>query len=869
MLKLEGISKIYKSGEADVVALNDVNISFRSNEFVSILGPSGCGKTTMLNIIGGLDRYSSGDLSIKGRSTKGYKSSDWDAYRNHSIGFIFQSYNLIPHQTVLQNVELALTISGVSSKKRKQMAIDALKEVGLEEHINKRPNQLSGGQMQRVAIARALINNPEIVLADEPTGALDSKSSIQIMDILKKIANDRLVIMVTHNPDLASEYSTRIVKLFDGKIVDDTNPFDGQKSSDSEESQKKKTKGASMSFFTAVALSLNNLFTKKTRTILTSFAGSIGIIGISLILSMQNGVEAYITRVEEDTLSSYPIVVEETNTDFSDTITTLMGEKEIKHSIDDKKVYSNDIISKMMTGALNGTKKNDLTAFKSYIEKNKNKIKGYTSDIKYSYKTVMNIYNTNGYKVNPNNLFDASPMGSGASQSNSIGSGSSNGMSNMAVWTELIDNKDLLEKQYEIYGKMPTNYDEIVLIVDKNNEISDYTLYTLGLKDIDDFRKIAEKAKSGEKLDDPKQTIYKYNDLIGMEFKLLLNSDMYVKNENGTYSDQSAYQPYINQKLDDAISLKIVGIFKPSKDNKTSRNFGKIGYTGALMKTLIEKNNASEIVKYQKENPEIDIFTGLKFKSITDYTVDDIIEYVRVNTPDKITDTMQYIAMQRQQGVPDQEIVKTLGSNIETSSYEDNLLKMGVSDLDMPSSISFYPKDFQSKDKINDFIETYNKSKAKDEKIEYTDYVGLLMSGVTTIINAISYILIAFVSVSLIVSSIMIGIITYISVLERTKEIGILRAMGASKRNISNVFNAETLIIGLVSGLMGIGITILLLIPINFVIKSLTSIGGLAVLPFGGAVALIVISVLLTVISGLIPSSIAAKKDPVIALRTE
>ena len=869
MLKLEGISKIYKSGEADVVALNDVNISFRSNEFVSILGPSGCGKTTMLNIIGGLDRYSSGDLSIKGRSTKGYKSSDWDAYRNHSIGFIFQSYNLIPHQTVLQNVELALTISGVSSKKRKQMAIDALKEVGLEEHINKRPNQLSGGQMQRVAIARALINNPEIVLADEPTGALDSKSSIQIMDILKKIANDRLVIMVTHNPDLASEYSTRIVKLFDGKIVDDTNPFDGQKSSDSEESQKKKTKGASMSFFTAVALSLNNLFTKKTRTILTSFAGSIGIIGISLILSMQNGVEAYITRVEEDTLSSYPIVVEETNTDFSDTITTLMGEKEIKHSIDDKKVYSNDIIAKMMTGALNGTKKNDLTAFKSYIEKNKNKIKGYTSDIKYSYKTVMNIYNTNGYKVNPNNLFDASPMGSGASQSNSISSGSSNGMSNMAVWTELIDNKDLLEKQYEIYGKMPTNYDEIVLIVDKNNEISDYTLYTLGLKDIDDFRKIAEKAKSGEKLDDPKQTIYKYNDLIGMEFKLLLNSDLYVKNENGTYSDQSAYQPYINQKLDDAMSLKIVGIFKPSKDNKTSRNFGKIGYTSALMKTLIEKNNASEIVKYQKENPEIDIFTGLKFKSITDYTVDDIIEYVRVNTPDKITDTMQYIAMQRQQGVPDQEIVKTLGSNIETSSYEDNLLKMGVSDLDMPSSISFYPKDFQSKDKINDFIETYNKSKAKDEKIEYTDYVGLLMSGVTTIINAISYILIAFVSVSLIVSSIMIGIITYISVLERTKEIGILRAMGASKRNISNVFNAETLIIGLVSGLMGIGITILLLIPINFVIKSLTSIGGLAVLPFGGAVALIVISVLLTVISGLIPSKIAANKDPVIALRTE
>lgn len=871
MLFLDNISKVYKSSANEVVALDKVSIAFRKNEFVSILGPSGCGKTTMLNIIGGLDRYSDGNLLIKGKSTKKYKSSDWDTYRNHSIGFIFQSYNLIPHQSVLKNVELALTIAGISSKVRKQKALEALKQVGLEEQAYKKPNQLSGGQMQRVAIARALVNDPEIVLADEPTGALDSKSSIQIMEILKNIASDRLVIMVTHNPELAEQYSTRIVKLFDGKIVDDSDPYTEEPVPEITEKgvkREKKQKGASMSFLTAVSLSLNNLFTKKARTVLTAFAGSIGIIGISLILSMQNGVEAYITRVEEDTLSNYPIIVQETSTDLSETITALMGEKTINHSTDDRNIYSNDIIAKMMTSALNGMKQNNLNSFKKYIDANKEELKEYTSDIKFSYKTVLNIYNSDGYKVSPNNLFESSPAFSNTGRQSNM-SNSSYGFGNMDVWTELIDNKELLSKQYEVDGHLPENFNEIVLIVDKNNEISDYSLYTLGLKNIEDFTEIVEKSKAGEEIEEPKQVVYKYDDILGMEFKLLLNSDLFKKETNGLYTDQSDYQPFINTKLNEAISLKIVGILKPTEDNNTSSNYGKIGYTSALMKTLIDKNNNSEIVKYQKENPNIDIFTGMEFKKASDFTLSDLLNYIKTTQPERFEEVSRYVQAQKQQNIPDEEIIKTLSTTIKTSSYEDNLLKMGVSDIEYPSAIQFYPKDFQSKDKINDFIKDYNKGKEKNEKIEFTDYVGLLMSSVTTIINAISYILIAFVSVSLIVSSIMIGIITYISVLERTKEIGILRAMGASKRNISNVFNAETLIIGFVSGLLGIGLTLLLLIPINYIILSLTDIGGLAVLPFGGAITLIIISVLLTVISGLIPSKIAANKDPVIALRSE
>ncbi len=855
------------------MALNDVSIKFRKSEFVSVLGPSGCGKTTMLNIIGGLDRYSEGDLSIKNISTKNYKSRDWDTYRNHSIGFVFQSYNLIPHQTVLQNVELALTISGVSAKQRKALATEALEKVGLKEQCNKKPNQMSGGQMQRVAIARALVNNPEIVLADEPTGALDSESSVQIMEILKEIAKDRLVVMVTHNPELAEKYSTRIVKLFDGKIVDDSNPYIEDISEDNIDDKvtnSKKAKKSSMSFGTAISLSLKNLFTKKARTILTSFAGSIGIIGISLILSMQNGVEAYITRVEEDTLSSYPITIEDTNMDFSETITAMMGEKDIKHDTDDKTIYSNDIMTKMFTGTVNGMKANDLESYKKHIDKNKKKLDEYTTDIKYSYQTELNVYNKNGQIIKPETLFSQMP---GSNRSNTTSGSSSNGgasrMSNMNVWTELLDNPELLKKQYEVYGSMPKKYNEIVLMVDKNNEISDYTLYLLGLKDFNEVLEIIKKAQTGEKIEEPKQTTYSFDEIIGTEFKMLLNSDYFEKNSNGTYTDKRDSQLYIDKKLKTATKLKIVGILKPSEDNNSSSNYGKIGYRKDLMTTLINKVNNSQIVKDQQAKPDVDIFTGMPFVDPTELKLESLLQFAKGLGNDKYNEILTYIQTLKAQNVPEEEIVKKLAGTMQLPSLEGNLSSMGVSDLSKPSNINIFPKDFESKDKINEFIDKYNKSKSKEDKIEYTDYVGLLMSSVTTIINAISYILIAFVSISLVVSSIMIGIITYISVLERTKEIGILRAMGASKRDVSNVFNAETLIIGFASGIFGIAITLLLLIPINAIIKSLTDIGGLAVLPLGGAIALIVISMVLTVIAGLIPSRLAAKKDPVISLRTE
>ncbi len=862
MLELKNITKNYITGDTTVTALNGISVEFRKSEFVSILGPSGCGKTTLLNIIGGLDRYTDGDLIIKSKSTKEYKDRDWDSYRNHSIGFVFQSYNLIPHQTVLQNVELALTISGIGSKKRKQMAKDALERVGLGDQLNKKPNQMSGGQMQRVAIARALVNNPEIVLADEPTGALDSETSVQIMELLKEIASDRLVIMVTHNPELAEKYSTRIIKLFDGKITDDSNPYTSEETAVSNVNTKQK--GTSMSFATALSLSLKNLFTKKARTILTSFAGSIGIIGIALILSLSSGVDAYINRVEEDTLSSYPITIEEKNMDFSETLSSFMGDKDKNNKKEKNTIYSNDIMAKMMTGAMNGLKSNDLKSFKKYIEKNNSELKEYTSDIKYSYKTQLNIYTEDGYQVNPSTIVSQMFPNSQQNQSQSA-----NAFSNTDVWNELIDNPELLKKQYDVYGKMPTEYNEVVLIVDKNSEISDYTLYSLGIKDPNELSELAKKAKEGEKLEDPKQTKYSYDEFMNLKFKLLVNSELYKKNDNGIYEDHSQDKLYILDKLKTAVDIKIVGILKPSENNKSSNNSGVIGYTSKLMTTLIDKINDSEVVKYQKENKDTDIFTGAPFKSVSDYTLNDIYAYIGTLEADKQAQTAQYIAEMQKQGVPESEIVKSLSSNIKTATLEENLLKLGVSDLDVPSRINIYPKDFESKDKINEFIKNYNKKLEKDEQIEFTDYVGLLMSSVTTIINAITYILIAFVSISLVVSSIMIGIITYISVLERTKEIGILRAMGASKRDVSNVFNAETFIIGLTSGVIGIGITALLLIPINIIIKAVTDIAGLAVLPPAGAIVLIIISMVLTLVAGLIPSRLAAKKDPVISLRSE
>lgn len=866
MLELKNITKIYRAGDSVVTALDGVSIAFRDNEFVSVLGPSGCGKTTMLNIIGGLDRYESGDLIISGVSTKKYRDRDWDTYRNHTIGFVFQNYNLIPHQSVLKNVELALTLSGVGRAERRKRAAEALESVGLGDQINKKPNQMSGGQMQRVAIARALVNNPKVLLADEPTGALDSETSVQIMDLLKEIAKDRLVIMVTHNPELAEKYSTRIVNLLDGKITGDTNPFEPVY----EEQQVKKTKKPSMSWLTAFSLSLNNLLTKKARTILTAFAGSIGIIGIALILSLSNGVNAYINRVEEDTLSSYPIMIEQSGTNIGDIISELMDSNNPKEDRDQNRIYSNNIMTDMMTSMINGSSENNLKLFKEYIDKDKSKIKEYSSDIKYSFKTTLNIYTPEGYKVNPSNVFEdlGFTRGNNPYVANS-------GFNNSDVWQELLDNKELLEKQYEVLaGKMPQSSDEVVVIVDKNNQISDYTLYCLGLKDAEELKEMIKKAQVGEKLEKTKETSYTFDEILKLRFKLLLNTDYFKQNELGNYDDMSEDDLYIQTALDNSRELKVVGILKAQSDSASNTSSsGSVGYLSSLMTELIDEVNKAEIVSKQKENPETDVFTGFPFATDKEYTMDDLKAYIATLPGEAQAQFNGYIASMQAEGLNEKQIVSKfetyLKAGTSNATYEGNLEKLGVSDINDPSRISIYPKDFNSKENISDIIDDYNKGVKEKDRITYTDYIGLMLSSVTTIINAISYILIAFVSISLVVSSIMIGIITYISVLERTKEIGILRAMGASKRDVSNVFNAETIIIGLFAGAIGIGVTLLLLIPINAIIAAITDIAGLAVLPTSGGIILVVISMLLTFIAGLIPSRLAAKKDPVIALRTE
>lgn len=869
MLKLVDIVKNYSMGDNSVEALKGINITFRNNEFVSILGPSGCGKTTLLNIIGGLDRYTTGDLIISGRSTKEYKDADWDTYRNHTIGFIFQSYNLIPHQSVLSNVELALTLSGVSRAERKKRAVEALKKVGLGDQLNKKPNQMSGGQMQRVAIARALVNDPDILLADEPTGALDSETSVQIMNLLKEIASDRLVIMVTHNPKLASQYSTRIVRLFDGKITDDTNPYNEEQENPHLTKQKK----PSMSFITAFSLSINNLLTKKARTFLTSFAGSIGIIGIALILSLSSGVQAYINRVEEDTLSSYPITIEQSGTDVSELIISLTSEAESGNKVyEADKIYSQNIMTDMITSMVNGSSSNDLKSFKSYIENGGGNIKDYSSDIKYSYSTVMNIYTQNGTRVNPSEVFEK--LGFSSSSESPMGMKGPSAVSNTSVWQELLDNKELLEKQYDVIaGRMPENYNEVVVIVGENNEISDYTLYTLGLKDSNELSDILKKATAGEKIEKQEQTSYTYDEILSLSFKLLLNTDYYKDNGNGTWSDMSEDNLYLLDKISAAEEVKVVGILRADSDSAAkSMASGTVGYLSSLMTHLVTKVNDSEIVKQQIENPEIDVLSGLAF-SKDEYIMEDLRAYIASLPSEQQVQFDAYISQMSAQGMTDSQIVEKFSSYLKasqsTSTYEDNLALFGVADLDEPSSISIYPKDFESKEAISGIIDDYNKENDENKKITYTDYIGLMLSSVTTIINAISYILIAFVSISLVVSSIMIGIITYISVLERTKEIGILRAMGASKHDISSVFNAETLIVGFSAGIIGIGITLLLLIPINAIIEHITGIAGIAVLPAAGGIILVAISMLLTFIAGLIPSRIAAKKDPVTALRTE
>lgn len=870
MLKLENIKKDYITGDTAVHALKGVSVEFRKSEFVSILGQSGCGKTTLLNIIGGLDRYTSGELYIGGRATSDFRDRDWDNYRNHSVGFIFQSYNLIPHQSVLSNVELALTLTGVPRAERRRRAAEALEKVGLADQINKKPNEMSGGQMQRVAIARALVNDPEILLADEPTGALDSETSVQIMELLKEISKDRLVIMVTHNPELAKQYSTRIIRLLDGNITDDTMPYSGD---EEEKTEKKSGRRPSMSFLTALSLSLNNLMTKKARTFLTAFAGSIGIIGIALILSLSNGVNAYIARVEEETLSSYPITIEQAGMDVSQLVSDLMGKNEPGGDREDGRIYSNNIMTEMMSTMVNGISANNLSELKKHIEKTSS-FSDNTSEIEYKYSTVMNIYDEKGNRVNPNTVFSTVfPEGQSSGSGNMQMSSS---FSNTEVWTRLFENKEFLKKQYDVIaGRMPEKYNEIVLAVDKNNQISDYALYSLGLKDSAELEEMMKKAQAGEKIEPTAEVSYTYDDILGLKFKLLCNTDYFEKNADGTWDDKTEDSLYVSSKLNTAAEdITVVGIIRPADSSVANQTSGFVGYPESLMEHLINKVNDSEIVKAQKAEPEKDVFTGRPFETDADnMTYEQLTAYIATLPEKEQAEYNAYISQMTAAGQTKEQITEQFKAAIKeksnNSTYDGNLKLMGVSSLDEPSVINIYPKDFEAKEKISDLITEYNKGVKDTEKITYTDYIGLMLSSVTTIINAISYILIAFISISLIVSSIMIGIITYISVLERTKEIGVLRAMGASKKDVSRVFNAETLIVGFAAGAIGILITLLLLIPINAVIAAVTDISGLAVLPFAGGAALVIISMLLTLISGLFPSRVAAKKDPVTALRSE
>lgn len=895
MLELNDIKKDYVSGSTTVSALKGINLRFRDCEFVSILGQSGCGKTTMLNIIGGLDKYTSGDLKINGVSTKNYKDRDWDFYRNNSIGFVFQSYNLIPHQTVLSNVELALTLSGVSKAERKKRAIEALEKVGLGEQIHKKPNQMSGGQMQRVAIARALVNNPDILLADEPTGALDTETSIQIMELLKEISKDRLIIMVTHNPELAKDYSTRIVRLLDGVITDDSDPYlledmeadirakEAAKVKISEKKIKKsgKKQKTSMSFFTALSLSFNNLMTKKTRTILTAFAGSIGIIGIAMILSISNGIQLYIDRVQRDTLSSYPITLQAEAIDISSMVSSMTGNSDSEEHEDKSKIYSNDIMGDMINTMVKEVKSNNLSEFKKYIENGSSDIKSYVSDIQYSYDVPLNIYmkdTSNGVEqLNPGTMFD-SIYGEGAtSASSSMSSGMGMGMfSNSSVWNQLLGNQQVLDEQYDVLaGHWPENFNEVVLVADKNNEVDDYTLYSLGLKDPEEVRTLFKKMMVGESYETKKDISYTFDEILDTEFKLVMPTDMYKYNDvTGTWDDYSKDDKYMTNVVNNGTDIKVCGIIRPNDDAVSASLSSGIGYTAKLTEYIIEEVKNSEIAKAQLADTSVDVFTGVPFDNDrnTEITMDDVNAYMATLSPEE---SAQMQAMTS--GMSDDQILQLFSASLKArttdATLDSNKSKLGITDLDTPSQIDIYATDFDSKEKVQNIIKDYNKLQQDDGKeenvINYTDYVGIMMSSVSTIINAISYVLIAFVAISLIVSSIMIGIITYISVLERTKEIGVLRSIGASKKDVSRIFNAETLIEGFVSGALGIVVTLLLCIPANALIKHLTDISNVAQLPVAGGVILIIISMFLTFIAGLIPAKLAAKKDPVVALRSE
>ena len=994
MLKLDNIVKVYETAGENVTALRGVSLSFRENEFVAVLGHSGCGKTTLLNIIGGLDQYTNGDLTINGRSTREFRDRDWDAYRNHSIGFVFQSYNLIPHQSVLANVELALTLSGVSKGERRRKAADALKKVGLADQMKKRPNQLSGGQMQRVAIARALVNDPDILLADEPTGALDSETSVQVMDLLAEIAKEKLVIMVTHNPDLAQKYANRTIRLLDGQVVDDTAPYDGEpeKPVRREVGMKK----PSMSFLTAFSLSLNNLMTKKGRTLLTSFAGSIGIIGIALILSLSAGINSYINQVQEETLSSYPIAIQAETTDMSDMLATLMGSHRggDGEGHDREKVYSSTVMYDMLNSMVNAeTQTNNLKDFKVWLDNGGGGISDLAT-IQYSYDLTFDIYTEDEegaiIKSDVMELMQTALSTMYGGDYSSYFSTMGGMYQQMNVWEELLPGEDgqavgtQVKSQYDLlYGSWPENYDEVILFVNENNEISDLMLYSLGLMTSSHMTDSLNAAMEGETLE-VEQRSWTYEELCGMSFKLILPAERYQK-EGDVYVDMAATDTgmdFLYNSGDVGTKLKVVGVARPSEEATTGMVTGAIGYTSGLTAYAIETTAEMEIVKEQMAEGDADVLSGLPFPSEDDveptdqekeeairsyltalaalekaaayvdvmsqpseeYVENVVSQQMEGMTRESIEEMIiqqyagemgvdgetvsGYIAemddetlfarvreaivegvreqyaqgVQAQLGAMSQEMLAgMLDAAMEaaepnpmmpvevfapwqyvflydnympptrsSSTYEENLDLLGYVDLESPAAISIYASTFAEKDQIADLIAGYNEGVDSEDEITYTDYVALLMSSITDIISGISYLLIAFVSISLVVSSIMIGIITYISVLERTKEIGILRAVGASKRDVSRVFNAETLIVGLGAGLIGIGVTLLLIIPINAVLLNVTGIVGLkAALPVQGGVVLVAISALLTIIAGLIPSRLAAKKDPVVALRTE
>ena len=901
MLEIKRITKIYKTEDFTQKALDDVSINFRKNEFVSILGPSGSGKTTLLNIIGGLDHYNSGDLIINGISTKKYKDRDWDSYRNHKIGFVFQNYNLISHQSVLSNVELALTLSGVSKSERRKRATKALQDVGLTNHIHKRPDQLSGGQMQRVAIARALVNDPEILLADEPTGALDSVTSTQVMDILKEIAKDRLVIMVTHNPDIAKDYSSRIIKLKDGKVVDDSNPFDITKEKEKESEKDSKT---SMSFITALSLSLNNLLTKKGRTILTAFAGSIGIIGIALILSLSSGVKTYIDNIQKETMLSYPIQIEAESVDFSSIFQAGMEReegKEIKHKKD--AIYSNNSSVEMVSSVADSISKNNLTDFKKYLDKEDSPIKKYIGEngIIYSYDTKFKVfsYDKDNKLINSDGSTFENDYVSSVDNMYMGYMSTSNGETGRNFFSELMSGKnnklsEAVTGEYElVYGNWPKSYDELVLVLDKNSEVSLSVLYNLGLLPSKEYKKVLKDLNDEKKVDVDLKKI-SYEDITKKTYKLLTASDFYIKNKNGYYSSVINQEGKIEDLLKTkALKVKFVGVIKQKDDSKTSTITGSVGYTKALTDWIIKHTNNSSVVKTQESNKKVSVFNGLKYKINGDkdkaseakkYVASlEVSEKARLassllkNIYGDKTSSAMYMSESDLASLldmfmqnPDQKtLINIYDTYISVGTYDDTMEELGKVVQGTPSKIEIYTDSFENKDKIKEEIEKYNKTVTKENKINYTDYVGLLMSSVTTIVNTISYVLIAFVSISLVVSSIMIAIITYISVLERIKEIGILRAIGASKKDVTRVFKAETFIEGFIAGLFGVLITILLNIPINSIIKNLTDADVKSVLPITGAIILIIISIILTVIAGLVPSRMASKKDPVEALRSE